>query len=88
MTDREMKTYMTKPPYLCPECAVDVARLIAENTDLDQLYHHCPHSDTLVHMRIEQHEGRPAIVQWVLQGPVPQAEACRIIETLGQSLDA
>ena len=88
MNERLMKIYMAKPPYLCPECAVDIANLVAENTELDQLYHHCPHTDTLVHMRLEQHEGRPAITQWILQGPVPQAEAVTIIESLGESMDA
>ena len=47
MTDKELKIYVTQPPHLCPDCTFDIAHLVAENTELDQLYHHCPHTDTL-----------------------------------------
>ena len=84
----ELKLYATPMPTICPECRADIARLVAENTGLDQLYHHCPHSDTLVHMRLEQHQGRPAITQWILQGPLPQEKALEIIKALGADMGA
>jgi hypothetical protein len=84
----DAKIFTVKIPTICPECIDDVMQLAVDNPGLHQLYHHCPHYDCLVHMRLEQHEGLPAITQWILQGPLPQAEAVKIIETLGHDMDA
>ena len=88
MSDTGIKMFTVKVPQICDSCIEDAMLRVADNPDQNQLYHHCPHIDTLAHLRLEQHQGRPAITQWILQGPLPQAEAVKIIKSLGESMDA
>lgn len=73
-------------PFPCKECLQEVFDIVRSDERATQVAHHCPHHDVLIHAQVDDMDGERIISQWIVQGPLPQREAVKVIKGLGVTL--
>ena len=72
-------------PFPCQDCLKAVFELVRGDDTATQVAHHCPHHDSLIHAQVSTLGNERVISQWIVQGPISQREAVKVIEGLGQA---
>ena len=69
-------------PNLCDACGQNLLQLARKPSKQTQILMYCPHQETLAHARLGVIDDHPAIVHWIIEGPLTKPEANKIIHEL------
>jgi hypothetical protein len=83
MTD-EPDLYVVALPEVCKPCGNELLTQVKRQTKMYRIAHFCPHTETLIHADIGEHEGKRAVTRWGIVGPMSEAEALAQIAELAE----
>ena len=82
--NNEVDIYVVPLPEICQECGRTLLKRVEEKTKSYRIAQHCPHTNTLIHAEVSEHEGKRAVIRWAIVGPVDEVEALQQIKELAK----